>query len=81
MEIYVKFYSGIARKIGKEGFVIELPSGSNAGELLELLYDQYPVLAVFKDFLVVAVNKKEAVLERELFAGDEVGLMPPIAGG
>lgn len=55
--------------------------GPTAGDVLELACSRWPALAPWKGCLRVAVNGSYAAAGDRVTAGDEIALIPPVAGG
>jgi molybdopterin synthase catalytic subunit/molybdopterin synthase sulfur carrier subunit len=61
---------------------LELDVAANtAGELLDEVCVRYPALSPWRSSLRVAVNGVYAAATDPVQAGDEVALIPPVAGG
>ncbi len=60
-------------------FAMTLPC--TAGELLDEVCRRHPALAPWRGSLRVAVNGAYALATDPVAAGDEVALIPPVAGG
>jgi molybdopterin synthase catalytic subunit len=60
---------------------VELPSPPTVGALLEVLAARHAGLKPLLKHLRVAVNHEFAALDAPLSPGDEVALIPPVAGG
>ena len=72
---------GIAKEIcGGSSIRLEVPDQATAGELKQLLAEQYPRLGGLKSFLL-AVNEEFAEPDTLLIASDEVAIIPPVSGG
>lgn len=56
-------------------------AGRTAGEVLDELKAQYPLLANLVPTLAIAVNRAYAGPDRLLQDGDELALIPPVSGG
>ena len=59
---------------------VDLPEGSTAADLVTRLRD-HAGLAALPDDLALAINQVYAPLDSGLSDGDEVALLPPVAGG
>lgn len=59
---------------------IDLPPGSRVRDLVAALRER-PALAALPPEPAVAVNRRYEGPERDLAPGDEVALIPPVAGG
>jgi len=66
---------------GTEELQLELPSGASAADAVAALRAQGPGFARIPEHPVVAVNREYAPLGTQLSSGDEVALLPPVAGG
>jgi molybdopterin converting factor small subunit len=60
---------------------VEVPPGSDVVAALEAARASFPELEALPERPVVAVNREYAPLTTALQAGDEVALLPPVAGG
>jgi molybdopterin converting factor subunit 1 len=66
---------------GVEELQLELPAGASAAEAVGVLRSHGARFARIPARPVVAVNREYAPLDTLLHAGDEVALLPPVAGG
>jgi len=72
---------GIAREIaGHSVLTLAAPAGETAAGLLATLRATYPGLTELRS-LAVAVNNEYATADVALAEGDEIALIPPVAGG
>ena len=80
MEIKILAF-GIARDI-LGGTELKMSASENltVGRLLELLKARYPAFSDLTS-LAIAVNAEYANENQPIFAGDEVVIIPPVAGG
>jgi molybdopterin converting factor small subunit len=53
----------------------------NVADLLEACAEQFPMVAPWLPHLRVAVNHEYVTLQTSIKNGDEIALIPPIAGG
>ncbi len=64
---------------------IALPVGPDgaltAGAVVDRLCAMHPALAAYAPSLRVAVNGDYVALDARVVAGDEVAIIPPVAGG
>ncbi|MBI4549503.1 MAG: MoaD/ThiS family protein [Candidatus Omnitrophica bacterium] len=80
MKIKVSFFAQLRNFFGTESCVMEISDGATAGELLQrvcgfsrALPPGFPVL--------MAVNEHYVPHPYRLREGDDIALMPPVAGG
>jgi molybdopterin converting factor subunit 1 len=74
---------GAAREAagGEEWHALEVSAPATAASVLEAARAKYPALARFGRSLLVAVNEEYAAPDREVRAGDEIAIFPPVSGG
>jgi molybdopterin converting factor subunit 1 len=80
--VRVLYFAGARDVVGvrEEPFLIDA-AGCTVGELAAAIYAKYPALAPHARSLRVAVNGEYARDGDRVNAGDEVALIPPVAGG
>lgn len=66
---------------GVEELEIDVAGGSNAGAALAALRAEDARFSVLPDRPVIAINREYALLDAALHDGDELALLPPVAGG
>lgn len=66
---------------GTEELTLEVPAGASAADAIALLRAGDAELARIPERPVVAVNREYAPLGTPLHEGDELALLPPVAGG
>ena len=72
---------GIARDIfGASTISLEAQESSTVKQLLEDLNEQYPALQELRS-VAIAINTEYASMEQVIKPGDEVVIIPPVAGG
>ncbi len=80
MTVTALLFASYADQLGREKVDIRLPDGATVRELLAALAslpggDRLPPAPL------VAVNLEYAAVERPLCEGDQVAVIPPVAGG
>lgn len=68
-------------RAGVDRIAIELPAGARTGDACKELARRHPVLDEIIARSRVAVNGEFCEPERELSAGDEIAIIPPVSGG
>jgi molybdopterin synthase sulfur carrier subunit len=66
---------------GRSAVEVEVPPGSDVAAALDAARASFPELQALPERPVVAVNQEYAPLTTALEGGDEVALLPPVAGG
>ncbi|MEO8336278.1 MAG: MoaD/ThiS family protein [bacterium] len=80
MSVTVLLFASYADALGVPSVSVELPAEATVADVLAALAgrpgaDQLPAMPL------VAVNQRYAVASTRVSAGDEIALIPPVAGG
>ena len=80
MTVTVLLFASYAEAVGRSSMQVELQSGATVRDVIDHVRDmghapQLPPTPL------VAVNEQYASRDRELRQGDEVAIIPPVAGG
>ena len=60
---------------------VSMPEGSSVGDLVQSLVTRHPALGKLSTAMKCSVNLSVVATETALTDGDEVGVLPPVAGG
>ena len=74
-------FAGARDVLGAAEVEMPLPAPCSAAELLERICQRWPALAPYRRSLRLAVNGSYASGGELVRGGDEVALIPPVAGG
>lgn len=80
MTITALFFASYADAFGRDHMEMEVPKGSTVGDLLRHLRALDPERRL-PPAPLVAVNERYARTDQVLREGDEVAVIPPVAGG
>ena len=80
MTVTVLLFASYADALGERTIPLELPSGSTVGEAVRRIREMAGATRLPSDPMV-AVNEEYARSDRMLVGGDEVAIIPPVAGG
>ena len=80
MKIRVLLFALYRDLAGTEELEIEIRSGATAAELVDAVR-KHPGLSILPPSPALAINQEYAPLATALNEGDEVALLPPVAGG
>jgi molybdopterin converting factor subunit 1 len=80
MRLSVLLFASYADALGGPTAALELPERATVRELVEMLRAT-PGAGALPERPLVAVNQAYATYGQELSAGDEVAVIPPVAGG
>ncbi len=81
MRIQVKLFAMAREEVGSSELSLELPPGSTAQAMLEILCASYPRLKPLHKHLRIAVNREFVKPDWQLSEQDEVAVIPPVSGG
>lgn len=79
--VRVLAFAGARDVVGAPEIEMDLGRAATAGELFDEVLARYPGLVPYRGCLRIAVNGAYASLEDPVRAGDEIALIPPVAGG
>jgi molybdopterin converting factor subunit 1 len=81
MKIHVRYFAVLRERLGREEEALDLPPGADVASALDTLAKKHDAMGALLPFLQVAVNRSMSPWDRELDDGDEIALIPPVAGG
>jgi molybdopterin converting factor small subunit len=81
LSVKVRLFAAYAEILGQSSVDITLPFGAVVGDLLAALRQQVPKAAALPERPLCAVNLSHVLPSHVLRDGDEVALLPPLAGG
>ena len=81
MRVNVRLFAQLRDIAGASILSRQLPAGSSAGALWNILASECPELKCYRRTISTAVNEEYANMDRELAEGDEVAFLPPVSGG
>lgn len=74
-------FGGTKNLVGASELRFPLDASCTAGELLDEICGRYPALAAQRSSIRMAINGAYVGMEHRVAPGDEVALIPPVAGG
>jgi molybdopterin synthase catalytic subunit/molybdopterin synthase sulfur carrier subunit len=80
-EVRLLAFAGARDVIGTGELAIALEAPETARAFLDRVCEQFPALARHQGSLRLAVNGTYARWDEDVRPGDEVALIPPVAGG
>lgn len=81
MKIQVRYFAVFRERLGRDEEIIELPEGTTVAAAIERLAQRHPAIAALSGRFRIAVNQTMEPLHTVLGHGDELALIPPVAGG
>jgi len=80
MTVTVLLFASYADALGERKIPLDLPNGSTVREAVQRVREMAGATRLPPEPMV-AVNEEYARPDRALVAGDEVAIIPPVAGG
>jgi molybdopterin synthase catalytic subunit len=81
LTVRCRLFARYAELVGIPDVTIELPQPSTVADAIALLRARIPGGALLPERPLVAINAMHALPDEELHQGDELALLPPMAGG
>ena len=81
MRLTVRLFAMLREQAGTDSVELELSEGATGADALEALRAERGLELLDRLPVRLAVNREYADLERELAAGDELAVIPPVSGG
>lgn len=79
MKTHVLLFAGLRERLNKSEVHLDLPQGTKVCEILPLLFGEEATKLT--RCTLFAINQNYVTPETELHNGDELTLIPPMAGG
>lgn len=81
MRIQVLYFAVLRERLGRDEESLELVAGATVRDAFAALAARHPAIGTLRPQIRAAVNQEFADDERPLADGDELALIPPVAGG
>jgi molybdopterin synthase catalytic subunit len=81
MKIRVRLWGGLTEAAGLTEDVFDIDAAATAADVIALLEEKAPRLAGYRSATRIAINADIVGPETALKDGDELSLLPPVAGG
>ncbi|MAI25806.1 MAG: molybdenum cofactor biosynthesis protein [Myxococcota bacterium] len=81
MQVGVRLFGALREEAGTDRLDLELPEGACAGDVRHQVAERIAAAAQLGERLRISVNLEFTSESHVLTAGDEVALLPPVAGG
>ncbi len=79
--VQVRFFARYAELVGRSATAVSLTFPATVGDVVRLVRERLPGAGAIPERPLAAVNLKHVKLDAPVQDGDEVALLPPIAGG
>ena len=79
--VRVRFFARYAELVGRSEAAVSVTLPATVGDVVRRVRDDFPGAGDLPDRPLAAVNLKQVRLDASVQDGDELALLPPIAGG
>jgi molybdopterin converting factor subunit 1 len=79
--VRVRFFARYAELVGRSEAAVSLSQPATVEDVVRRVREDLPGARALPERPLAAVNMKHVKLEAQVQSGDEVALLPPIAGG
>ena len=79
--VHCRFFARYAEALGRDELALEVPDGTTVADAVRRLRANLPKGELLPERPVAAVNREHAAPDTRLADGDEMALLPPLAGG
>ncbi len=79
--VRVRFFARYAELVGRAEAAVSVPLPATVGDVVRRVREDFPGARALPERPLAAVNLKHVKLDASVRDGDEVALLPPIAGG
>jgi molybdopterin converting factor small subunit len=81
MKVHVQFFSRLRDLAGASEMALDVPEGTRATDLLEILYARTPALRDWDKSILVAAGVEFVGRDYVIQPADSISIMPPVQGG
>jgi molybdopterin converting factor small subunit len=79
--VRVRFFAHYAELVGRVEAAVSLSLPATVGDVVRRVREDFPQASALPERPLAAVNRRHAKLDARVADGDEVALLPPLAGG
>ena len=81
MRVEILYFAILRERVGRERESLDLPAGADVRAARRAVAERHPGIEALLPQVQTAVNRVRATDPTPLAEGDEVALLPPVAGG
>ena len=81
MKVTVRLFAAHRETAGRSTHSMVLPDGCTVAQVFERVCIEFPALGRTAGAVAFAVNKEQVPADTRVADGDEIALLPPVAGG
>jgi molybdopterin converting factor small subunit len=79
--VTVRFFARYAELAGRDSIALAVPTAATVGDVLARVRQEIPEAGALPDRPLTALNLRQVKLDAQVKEGDDVALLPPLAGG
>jgi len=81
MRLTIRLFALHREIAGRDAYIIDVPDGSTVADAFALVCSEFPGIAKTGRTAAFAVNRAHVGGDAPLADGDELAILPPVAGG
>jgi molybdopterin converting factor subunit 1 len=81
MHLTIRLFALHREIAGREAYIVELPDGCTVADAFARVCADYPEIAKQSGSAAFAVNREHVGSDAAVADGDELAILPPVAGG
>jgi molybdopterin converting factor subunit 1 len=81
VKVRLRFFAVLKEVAGQDEMEKDVPDGTTARGLLDMMVTEFPKLGRYADVTQVAVNHELVDPEYKVEPEDEIAFLPPVSGG
>ena len=81
MNVRVQLFSQLRDAAGTSSVDVDVAEGASISDLLQTLYDRFPVLREHDQSILVGAGVEFVERDYKIKASDDIAVMPPVQGG
>jgi molybdopterin synthase catalytic subunit len=81
MQVTVLYFAVFRERLRRDSETVELPDGASLDALIAALEERHPAVRGLRGRYRIALNQEMVAESAALADGDEIALIPPVAGG
>lgn len=81
MHVSIRLFASHREATGRSSLSVEMPEHSSAADVFATLNERFPALRNHANGIAFAINQEQVSPTAEVRDGDELAILPPMAGG
>jgi molybdopterin converting factor subunit 1 len=81
MQVTIRLFAADREAAGRSSFVANVPNGSTIADVYRRVIEEHPGIGRSARAVAFALNREHASADAPVRDGDELAILPPVAGG